>query len=112
MKESGMIDWTHVASLRDDMGDGFDELVAVFLEEMDAATAALDPAAAPDRMAADLHFLKGAALNLGFTALGGLCAAGEVEARQGAAVDVAQVRQSYQASRAEFLEGLGARSAA
>ena len=107
-----MIDWTHIATLRDDVGDGFDELVTVFLEEMDAATDALDPAAPPDRMAADMHFLKGAALNLGFAGLAGLCAAGEAAASQAAPVDVAQVRQAYRAARAEFLAGLGARSAA
>lgn len=107
-----MIDWGHIAALREDVGDGFDELVSVFLEEMDAATQALDPAASPAQMAADLHFLKGAALNLGFASLGTLCAEGEMAAGRGAPVDVGQVRLAYQASRAEFVAGLGARSAA
>ena len=107
-----MIDWGHIGALREDVGDGFDELVSVFLEEMDTATQALDPAASPAQMAADLHFLKGAALNLGFVAFGALCADGETAAGRGAAVDVGPVRQAYEAARAEFVAGLGARSAA
>lgn len=107
-----MIDWEHLDNLRADMGDGFGELVEVFLEEVDGAIAALDPKAKSAKMAANLHFLKGAALNLGFTTFAALCAAGEVKANNNGSVDLSPVLDSFATSRAEFIEGLKARRAA
>lgn len=101
-----MIDWEQVNILRADLGEGFDELVEVFLDEMDGAVARLDPSAPPERIAGDLHFLKGSALNLGFAAFAGLCAAGELQAGGGAWVDLAPIRTSYRDSRLVFLAGL------
>lgn len=101
-----MIDWEQVAGLKADLGDGFDELVDVFIAEVDAAVAALDDAAPSDRIAADLHFLKGASLNLGFTAFASLCAEGETSASRGEEVALEPVRQCFAASRKLFLEGL------
>jgi histidine phosphotransfer protein HptB len=101
-----MIDWMHVNELRADMGDGFDELVEVFLEEMDSAIAALDPAADPSTVSASLHFLKGAALNLGFRDFAALCDQGELRADQGGQVDHGPVHAVYAQSRAAFVEGL------
>lgn len=107
-----MIDWEQVSAMRADLGDGFAELVEVFLDEMDGALARLDPAAPPDRMAADMHFLKGSALNLGFATFAALCAAGEARAERGGTVDLAPVRASYADSRIVFLAGLKANRAA
>jgi len=107
-----MIDWEQVESLREDLGDGFDELVEVFLAEVDATTGSLDPAASADQMAAALHFLKGAALNLGFTAFAALCSEGELRAEAGQSVDLAPVLASFMASRREFTEGLARRKVA
>jgi len=107
-----MIDWTQIEALRADLGGGFDELVEVFLEEVDAAMAALDPGAAPRDQAAALHFLKGSALNLGFAAFAGLCSAGEQAALRGAHVDLGPIRAAFAESRAEFVQGLAARRAA
>lgn len=111
MTDTPVIDWTQLDGLRADLGEGFDELVAVFLEEADSAVAALDPGAAPSAMAAALHFLKGAALNLGFASFSALCAQGEMRAKAGERVDLAPILADYQASRAEFLAGLAARRA-
>jgi HPt (histidine-containing phosphotransfer) domain-containing protein len=61
---------------------------------------------------ADLHFLKGSALNLGFRHLAALCGAGEKRAAVGAAVDVAEVAESFAASRQAFVAGLGGSRAA
>ena len=75
-----MVDWERVRALRDEIGaEDFDEVVALFLEEADPAIAALsgEGRAGPDA----LHFLKGAALNLGFAALADHCAAAERQAR-------------------------------
>lgn len=107
-----MIDWEQVSALRADLGEGFAELVEVFLDEMDGAMARLDPLAPPDRMAADLHFLKGSALNLGFAAFASLCSAGEARAERGGTVDLAPVRASFADSRVIFLAGLRANRAA
>ena len=101
-----MIDWDTVDSLRNDLGEGFGELVDVFLAEVDEATGRLDPDASPDQMAADMHFLKGAALNLGFTDFAELCAEGEARAEAGQPVDIAPVLASFAVSRREFTEGL------
>ena len=71
-----MIDWSHVDELQEDMAEGFDEIVEVFLEEVEESLAKLDPSAGANSLAANLHFLKGAALNLGFADFAALCGAG------------------------------------
>lgn len=101
-----MIDWTHVHALRTDMEGGFDDLVEVFLEEMDGAMTRLDLAVDPESMAASLHFLKGAALNLGFQEFALICDAGETRATGGHSVATEPVRSAYARSRAEFVAGL------
>lgn len=107
-----MIDWTQIEGLRADLGDGFDELVEVFLDEVDGAMAALDPDANPPDMAAALHFLKGSAGNLGFATFAGLCSGGEQAAMRGGHVDLGPIRAAFAESRAEFVQGLAARRAA
>lgn len=105
-----MIDWERVAELRSEVGEeAFAEVAALFLEEVDEVIARLDATPPPQgaALAADLHFLKGSALNLGFAAFAGLCAAGEVQAGKGAAVDLPALLACYAASRADFLAGLG-----
>lgn len=107
-----MIDWSQLDALRAELGASFDELVEVFLEEMDTALARLDGAAPPAQMAMDLHFLKGSALNLGFAEFARLCAAGEATAANGGRVDPQPVRAAYAESRRAFLAGLAERRAA
>lgn len=107
-----MIDWTQIEALRGDVGDGFANLVEVFLDEMDSAITRLDPHATPPQMEAHLHFLKGSALNLGFADFAALCAEGEARAGQGGAVDVGPIRQLYLDSRSVFMAGLSDRRAA
>lgn len=110
-----MIDWERVATLRDEVGeDSFDEVVALFLEEVDDVVARLHSAPDPERLESDLHFLKGGALNLGLQKLGQLCQAGERMAASGhaAAVDVTEVVTLYAESRRLFLERLHRSAAA
>ena len=66
-----------------------------------------------EAMAADLHFLKGAALNLGFSEFASLCASGEARANRGetAGIDPGRIRQAYTVSRHDFLDGLQRRAA-
>ena len=79
-----MIDWTRVNELRDEIGaDDFDEVVIMFLEEADEVIARIAPGDSTKSLEADLHFLKGAALNLGFSEFAALCQDGERRAALG-----------------------------
>lgn len=103
-----MIAWERVKELRAEIGnDDFAEVAVMFLEEADEAVARLLPGLSAKAMEADLHFLKGAALNLGFDALSGLCQEGERRAASGdTAVDLELVRSTYFASKAAFEAGM------
>jgi hypothetical protein len=96
-----MIDWTCVSDLREEVGDeDFQEVISLFVEEVESALAGLDPAAPASE---DLHFLKGSALNLGFTALARRCAP---------PADPEELRACFAESKALFLAELPRRLAA
>ena len=102
-----MIDWDRVASLREEIGAAdFAEVVEMFLAESDEAVARLLAGIPDPTLEADLHFLKGSALNLGFRHLAALCNAGEKCAAAGAEVDVPEVAESFAATRRAFEAGL------
>lgn len=104
-----LIDWRRVAELRDEIGaDGFEDVVALFLEEVDEAIAQLTGSRGAAELEAALHFLKGSALNLGFAGFATLCARGEAQAAAGQAgsIDLTAVRDSYARSRTAFTTGL------
>lgn len=108
----GMIDWAKTAELAEDVGmEGFDEVVELFLEEVDAALTALP--VAPDIESA-LHFIKGCAMNLGFNRLANACAQGETLAAAGRAgeIDTTHLATIYAQSRHIFLTERHARLAA
>ncbi|MEM8554412.1 MAG: Hpt domain-containing protein [Pseudomonadota bacterium] len=100
-----MLDWSRIEELREEVGeDAFGEVVDLFLDEVSDTLGQLDSHDTPAAMEEAMHFLKGASLNLGFSALSELCAKGETDARAGAlaAVDVGAVRQCYQATAEAF----------
>ncbi|MEO8241783.1 MAG: Hpt domain-containing protein [bacterium] len=103
-----MIDWERVRELRAEIGaDDFTEVAEMFLEEADEAIARLGPGLSAKATEDNLHYLKGAALNLGFRTLASLCQDGERRAASGdASVDLAAVRATYQTSRTAFDTGL------
>ena len=106
-----MIDWTRVAELRSEIGeDDFTEVIVLFLEEADEVIARLR-LGDRTRLAHDLHFLKGSALNLGFRALSTLCAEAEAVAGTGTIPDVSAITATWQASRQAFLSGRPAAAA-
>lgn len=107
MTEDRLIDWARVRELRHEIGeDGFDEVVGLFLDEADETVARLTPEVGAKKFAADLHYLKGAALNLGFQALAQCCQEGERRANQGdLGVDLEHLKATYAESRARFLGG-------
>ena len=96
-----MIDWAHLDDLRTEMGDSFDEIVDVFLQEVAEGLALMGRV---DRLAMDLHALRGAALNLGFADFARLCGDGEERAvrGEGGQVDLASVRACFEASKREL----------
>ena len=103
-----MIEWSRVETLREEVGDeAFDEVVELFLEEVEQVMTRLRTAPDPSRFEHDLHFLKGSAMNLGFRTFSALCEDGEKLASLGNAqsVDIAAILHIYARSRAEFLAG-------
>jgi len=104
-----MIDWDQVARLRDEVGaEDFDDIVALFIEEVEEVTARLANGQSPLSVEEDLHLLKGSALNLGFTRFSDLCQTGETLAAQGGAsqVDLHPILSAYAMSKAAFLQAL------
>ncbi len=103
-----MIDWGRVRELRDEIGaDDFDEVIALFLEEADKVIACIAPGLAARALEADLHFLKGAALNLGLADFAALCQEGERRAASGdEGVNVDSLCEAYQTSKAALGAGL------
>lgn len=104
-----MIDWSRVRELRDEVGaEEFDEVVELFLEEVDEVVARLRADPDPTKYEEELHFLKGSALNLGFEALGKLCQSGESAAAAGQqdTVILEPILSCYDRSRASFLAEL------
>jgi len=104
----GIVDWSRVRALHAEIGTAdFREVVDLFLEEVDETVARLRAHDAAS-LAADLHFLKGSALSLGFVEFAGLCAAGERHAESGAAAapDLPAVRAAWTRGKDRFLTGL------
>ena len=103
-----MIDWNRVRSLNDEVGpEAFPEVVALFFEEVDEVLDRLRQTRtlSPDQLAADLHMVRGSALNLGFQSLGKLCEAAESEARAGRLAPRDPILRCYALSREAFLAG-------
>ena len=110
-----MIDWARVSELRDEVGaEDFDEVVELFLEEVDEAIAASRDLTDLSELETQCHFLKGSALNIGFRDLANLCQTGEAAAAagQGADVDIAAIVQSYVEAREVFINQSAERLAA
>jgi histidine phosphotransfer protein HptB len=107
--EGDMIEWARVADLRDEIGpDDFAEVVELFLEEADEVIARLTPDFDRSETERALHFLKGAAVNLGFADFAALCAEGERQAAQGNSdlVDLTAIVACYAATKSAFLASL------
>jgi len=109
-----MIDWNRVKDLQEEIGaDDFADVVDLFLDEMETELPKLRQGHGPGDLVAVLHFLKGGALNLGFTEFSNLCLIGEISAAEhgSAGVDVQEILGCYDKSRVAFVNGL-ARGAA
>ena len=104
-----MIDWTRVADLHAEIGeDGFNEIIDMFLMEMNNIVAQLQQGSNRQRLEANLHALRGGLLHLGFSDVSALCPQGELMAAKGFAdqVDTARIVQGYDTSCHLFLSEL------
>ncbi|MEP2919628.1 Hpt domain-containing protein [Sulfitobacter sp.] len=108
-----MINWKMVWQLREDVGkDDFSEVVEIFIEEVSATIHRLRHTPDIKTLGADLHALKGSALNLGFTEFSDLCQAGETLAAQGKADQIVllPILDSYDVSKDALIAGLKQRA--
>ncbi len=104
-----MIDWQRVQQLQSEVGaEELDEVVEIFLEEVDTVLARMVNMPTPETLEQDLHFLKGSAMSLGFRKLSNLCRDGESASRKNLAdtVSLTEISECYEASKQVFLEQL------
>ncbi len=101
-----MIDWARANELVDEIGaEDFDEVMELFLDEVGLAITALEAAGGDATIVEEqMHFLKGAALNLGFETLAQICMKGEKSASEGQpdVVSSAEVRTCFESSAEIF----------
>jgi histidine phosphotransfer protein HptB len=97
MGDAMLVNRDRLAALRGEIGeDGFDEVVDLFLRESEEVVARLGTQRQGGLSEADLHFLKGSALTLGFDDLADLCRQSET----GAEVHPATLQDVWERSRA------------
>ena len=104
-----MIDWTRVNELRDEIGhEDFNEVVEMFLEEVEGIIERIQSSPDTGTYEADLHALKGCALNLGFESFARVCQDGEKLAAKGqeSSIDLPSVFASFSSSKSDFFGGL------
>ncbi|MEP5731241.1 MAG: Hpt domain-containing protein [Sulfitobacter sp.] len=104
-----MIDWNRVRELQDEVGaEDFDEILELFFSEVEIVIEPLTNVTDATAMAADLHFLRSGALNLGFSELAKLCAAGEITANSGTldGIDPHAIQQTYEAAKSTFTSNM------
>ena len=97
-----MIDWARVSELKEEFGeDGFDEVLAIFTEETGPIIDRLATGRSHDP-AADLHFVKGSADNMGMSQLTEMCRRGEEEIAAGTPQVLADIRSAYDGALVEI----------
>ena len=100
-----MIDWDRVIELREEVGaEDFDEVVELFMDEVEGVLKRLRDAPDPATFEDDFHFLKGSALNLGFRDFAAICLAAEVASAAGnsSSVNVTAALDGYDSSKKTF----------
>jgi len=104
-----MIDWGRLNTLRDEVGEeDFEEVVDLFLDEVESVIDRLTTSQATGQLEVDLHFLKGSAMSLGFRGFANLCQDGETLSGQGKSAEVAvqPIVDCYHHSKALLLSDL------
>jgi histidine phosphotransfer protein HptB len=104
-----MIQWARVNELRDEVGaEDFDEVVDLFLEEVEEVIQGLSADSTASQMEQHLHFLKGSALSLGFRTFSDLCQDGERKSAKGetGTIDLVEIIDGFEQSKTEFIAQL------
>jgi len=104
-----MIDWKRISELQEEVGEeDFAEILEMFFEEVEEALDGL-PDADDKGKKGGLHFLKGAALNIGMVKVSNICLAAELALKQDSAValNLQEIRSAIETSQAELKEMLG-----
>ena len=104
-----MIHWSRVNELRDEVGaEDFEEVVGLFLEEVEEVIDRLRQDVDLAQLEHDLHFLKGSALSLGFAAFSELCQNGERRSASGQpeTVDLPAIIAGFSQSKSLFVSQL------
>ena len=110
----GLVNRKRLGELKEEIGhDEFGEVIEIFVEECDSAAAQLAEGVG-EEVGPVLHFLRGAAMNLGLDALAAACLEGERAAGRGESgrVDGPAIAALYDASRKALLETPSLRGAA
>lgn len=110
-----MLDWDRVLELKNEVGEeAFAEVVELFLEEVEEVFVRFRADGVTNTIAADLHFLRGSAINLGFANLAEICTAGEKSANALGIkmVSLQAIFDSYEKSKDMLLSGMEERFAA
>ncbi|MBL4690775.1 MAG: Hpt domain-containing protein [Rhodospirillales bacterium] len=95
--------------LREEVGaEDFDEVVELFLEEVEEVIDRLRQDVDLSQLEQDLHFLKGSALSLGFADFSSLCHDGEKQSADGHAdtVDLSAIITGFSKSKTQFVAEL------
>ncbi|WP_341863094.1 Hpt domain-containing protein [Gymnodinialimonas sp. 57CJ19] len=93
------VDWTRLNELREDIGEeDFADVALLFVAELQETLGSL---ASDTAKAADFHFLRGSAANLGFVSLVKACAVAEAACNGGDTPDLAAIRDTFAAALAE-----------
>jgi len=104
-----MIHWPRVNELREEVGaEDFDEVVELFLEEVEEVIGRFRQTPNRDHLEQDLHFLKGSALSLGFSSFSDLCQDGERKSALGQAdhVNLSAIVEGFEQSKTQFIAQL------
>ena len=100
-----MIAWERVEELREDIGaEDFNEVLELFMDEVKVLLDELRTDPSPRDLEERMHFLKGSAFNIGFSAMGDLCRDAEVAAASGHPDPraLSQISRCFEASREEL----------
>lgn len=93
------VDWPRLNELREDIGEeDFADVALLFVAELQETLGSLAPDTA---RAADFHFLRGSAANLGFISLVKACTLAEAACNDGDTPDLVAVREAFAAALAE-----------
>lgn len=101
-----MLDWDRVTELQNEVGeDAFAEVVEIFLEEVEELIETYRTGQPPQDVGGEMHFLRGSAMNLGFSTFAEICNAAEQAAKHSTPVplDLKALCDCYDASKAELM---------